>query len=764
MLVAQGGLTVIARLGDLPVFGQTDVTLEATVYGAVLGVRAVALILCGALYTVAVDPDEVLGLFRRFSFHSALTATLATRMVPVLARDARRLAEAQRCRPGPPPSRVQLMRATTSGVLDRALDVAAALEVRGYGAARRPGASGARPEAVLAPRHRVRGLGGRAGGARDRSPRRRPRPVPARTRRCRAPVGIGRRGGGGRDRAVRAAPVRRPQGDRAVSVLSLRDVTYTYPGAPAPAIADVTLDIGPGELVVLAGGSGSGKSTLLRAANGLVPHFFGGVFAGRAIVAGMDTREHGPGALAAAVGTLFQDPETQVVMGTVRAELALPLENQGEAPAAVARAIEEAALALGIAHLLDRPTAELSGGELQRVALGAALAGRPQLILLDEPTSQLDPVAGDELIALLRRLNEDFDAAIVIAEHRLERCLGFADRAIAMRGGPRGLRRRARRVPGLGVRGGAGARDPRGAAPARPRAGAGGGREGGPLGPASSRAAPGHRRDRGRRRGPAGSQAGPARRRPARSGSTGSGMRSNAGRPSSAASRSSSRPGERVALMGRNGAGKSTLLRHAAGLMRPTRGKVRSAGRVALLLQNPTDYLIHERVAQEASPGALATVGLGDPAFADRHPRDLSGGEKQRLALAIVLDGAGGDRGGWGSQSTAVVCLDEPTRGMDRRRKDELAALLRELDAAVLVATHDPEFVAAFAERVVLLGDGAVIADGSPAEILAGGTYFATETARILGGAGGALAAEEGVALVAGSARPARTPRAEVSA
>jgi energy-coupling factor transport system permease protein len=138
MLVSQGGLTVIARLGDLPVFGQTDITLEATVYGAVLGLRAIALILCGALYTAAVDPDEVLALFRRFSFHSALTATLATRMIPVLARDARRLAEAQRCRPGPPPSRARLMRATTSSVLDRALDVAAALEVRGYGAARRP--------------------------------------------------------------------------------------------------------------------------------------------------------------------------------------------------------------------------------------------------------------------------------------------------------------------------------------------------------------------------------------------------------------------------------------------------------------------------------------------------------------------------------------------------------------------------------------------------------------------------------------------------
>lgn len=137
-LVVRDGLTVIARLGNWPALGQVDVTLEATVAGAVLGLRAVELVLCGALYTAAVDPDEVLRLFRRFSFHSALTATLATRMIPVLARDARRMADAQRCRPGRPPSRAQLMRAATSGVLDRALDVAAALEVRGYGAARRP--------------------------------------------------------------------------------------------------------------------------------------------------------------------------------------------------------------------------------------------------------------------------------------------------------------------------------------------------------------------------------------------------------------------------------------------------------------------------------------------------------------------------------------------------------------------------------------------------------------------------------------------------
>ena len=143
-LVTRNGLTVIVRLGDLPILGQTDVTLEATVYGAVLGLRALALILCGALYTAAIDPDEVLRLFRRVSFRSALTATLATRMVPVLMRDSRRLADAQRCRPGPPPSRFALVRAASSGVLDRALDVAAALEVRGYGAMGTP------------PRHRRR--------------------------------------------------------------------------------------------------------------------------------------------------------------------------------------------------------------------------------------------------------------------------------------------------------------------------------------------------------------------------------------------------------------------------------------------------------------------------------------------------------------------------------------------------------------------------------------------------------------------------------
>ena len=239
---------------------------------------------------------------------------------------------------------------------------------------------------------------------------------------------------------------------------------------------DLTLSVEPGEFVVVAGGSGSGKSTLLRAAAGLVPHFHGGTFAGRLRCAGLDTREHGPGDLAAVAGTLLQDPETQVVMGTVRAELAFPLENRGFGAAEVARGVEEAALALGIAGLLDRSTHELSGGELQRVALGAALAGRPRIVLLDEPTSQLDPVAGDELLGVLRRINEEWGTAVLLAEHRLERCLPAADRVIALEGGrlafdgtPTAFLRRSRRdADRAAVRAGRPRRAPR--VRSRPRA------------------------------------------------------------------------------------------------------------------------------------------------------------------------------------------------------------------------------------------------------------------------------------------------------
>ncbi len=409
-----------------------------------------------------------------------------------------------------------------------------------------------------------------------------------------------------------------------MSELVLDHVTYTYPGAARPALVDVSLRVEPGEFVVLAGGSGSGKSTLLRAAAGLVPHFHGGEFAGRLLAGGLDSRDHGPAELSAVAGSLFQDPETQVVMGTVRAELAFPLENRGWGAAAVARGVEEAALALGVAGLLDRSTHELSGGELQRVALGAALAARPRLLLLDEPTSQLDPVAGDELLGVLRRVNEEWGTAVVLAEHRLERCLAAADRVIALDAGavtidadPRGFLEQAPdalQTPGARLFRLAGltpppvaVKDARAALRAR---GLGGtpADAGEPLpappsgsarisGASLSGSAPGLLGAE-----PGGTRSGLLRRR----------VRTA---PALAFERVwyeiprgpavlrgvdlALAPGERVALMGRNGAGKSTLLRLAAGLIEPTRGRIARAGRVSLLLQNPGDYLVAERVGEE---------------------------------------------------------------------------------------------------------------------------------------------------------------------
>jgi energy-coupling factor transport system ATP-binding protein len=549
-------------------------------------------------------------------------------------------------------------------------------------------------------------------------------------------------------------------------MLSFAHVSYTYPGTSEPALNDVSLEIGAGELCLLAGLTGHGKSTLLRAACGLVPHFHGGSFAGVVRVSGLDTRAHGPAELGAFVGVLFQDPETQLVMSSVRAELGLALESRGHRPAAAARGIEEVALALGIDSLLDRPTTTLSGGEKQRVALGAALVGGPRMVLLDEPTSQLDPVAGDELIGLLRRLNREFDMTVVLAEHRLERCLADADRVVAFaqgrvaHDGDAGsfLEWAARAAPALQT---PGARmfslaglsgSPAGVKQARQMLRARGLlRDHAPVAvePAADPAAGARAAER------VGEEDAPCRTHAREHAATPAALRMrrvwyelHGGGAILRGLALTLRAGESVALMGRNGSGKSTLLRHAAGLLQPTRGTIERAGRVALLLQNPDDYFLHERVDEEAPYDALAQFGLA--ALAKRNPRDLSGGERQRLALAIVSAGT----------PPAVIALDEPTRGMDREAKSELATALRErarAGQAVIVATHDPEFAASCASRALLMADGRVIADGPIGELLSGGWYFATETARILGprGAGdvgerveAALLPEHGAALL----------------
>ena len=570
---------------------------------------------------------------------------------------------------------------------------------------------------------------------------------------------------------------------RAAPALAIEGLSYAYPSADAStrpasgayaapdagrALRNVSLELAPGEFALLAGRSACGKTTLLRAACGLVPHFHGGEIEGSVRVVGRDALAAGPGELADAVGYVAQDPETQVVSTTVAAEIELPLEMRGDPPASRARSIEEVALALAIPHLLERTVDALSGGELQRVALAAALVTRPQLVLLDEPTSQLDPVAGDELIWLLRRLNEEWGVTVLLAEHRLERCLAAADRVIVMDSGAIAFdgapghflawsqtRDTALETPAARLFSLAGIEPlPTGVRQARQilsSAAAAGGEGDTPLSqlfaktgsavrePVSAKSTS---RSGGVPLPPGGAVAIDVRDLWVELGSPG--VRRDVLRGVDL----KLRRGERVALMGRNGAGKSTLLRALAGLVEPVKGRAEAPAGIALLSQNPSDYLVRERVGDElpgqAGLAALRAVGLEHTVEAD--PRDLSGGERQRLALAIALAGRME-----GEELPGLVALDEPTRGMDRALKGELVELVHGFaagGAGVVVATHDVEFAAAVAERVVLLGDGVAIADGEAAQVLSGGWYFATEVARILDRPG-VITPEQGAAALA---------------
>ncbi|MCO5315467.1 MAG: ATP-binding cassette domain-containing protein [Solirubrobacterales bacterium] len=541
--------------------------------------------------------------------------------------------------------------------------------------------------------------------------------------------------------------------------MEIGDLGFTYNQAGRPTLDNVNLAVNPGEFLLLAGESGSGKTSLLRVASGLVPHYFGGTISGRVTVDGRDMLETGPGELAASVGYVAQDPETQIVSTTVAAELDLPLEFRGIHPAVRARAVEEVALALNIGHLLDRSVNDLSGGETQRVALAVALVTRPPLVLLDEPTSQLDPVAGDELLWLLRRLNREWGVAVIVAEHRIERCLPISDRVVAMMDGRIGFDGSPRGFLGFAEASGPGFSTPL----ARLFTGAG-------LAPppVDVREA----KMRLHELGLAGDEAGHHSFGEAPAPVGRKGRRGRRAGPESALSADSLwveldlgegqvdvlrginlriEPGERVALMGRNGAGKSTLLRAAAGLIEPVKGRIETPGEMALLTQNPGDFLVRDRVEDEFSgpdgKAALDAVSLSIDLSAD--PRDLSGGERQRLALAITLAGRMK-----GETLPGLVALDEPTRGMDSSLKRSLADLGSDLagrGAAVLIATHDVEFAASFADRVILLGDGVLIADAPTGLILSGGWYFATETARTLDRPG-VITVEDGIEWLRGEA------------
>jgi energy-coupling factor transporter ATP-binding protein EcfA2 len=538
-------------------------------------------------------------------------------------------------------------------------------------------------------------------------------------------------------------------------MIHFNHLTYIYSGSPRPVLAGVTLDIAEGEFVLLAGPSGAGKSTLLRCLNGLVPHFTGGTLRGSVTVAGHDPVAEGPQVLSRIVGFIFQDPEAQFVLDRVEDEVAFALENAAIAPAEMRTRVEEALGLVDLLSLRDRPLETLSGGEKQRVAIAAALALRPRLLVLDEPTSQLDPQSAEEVLGALVRLNRDLGLTVVLAEHRLERILPHVHRLVCLpapqvegapqieggtgqvlSGPPRQVLHRMDLTPPLVTLGKALGWEPL------------------PLTVEEAR------RFTNLQSPTSNLQSSSAIRNPQSTIHNPllavRGLHfSYDGEPALRDVTLTIGEGELVVLMGPNGSGKTTLLKCIVGLLRPQQGEVWLAGEalvgretadvcqsVGYLPQEPDALLFADTVADElqvtlrnhglvdhpplAPATLLARLGLSN--LAGSYPRDLSVGQRQRVALGAVT-----------ITRPRLLLLDEPTRGMDYVAKRDLVHLLREWQAegaGILLVTHDVEWAAQAADRVVLLRQGQVVADGPPPDVLAGSPLFAPQVARLFPGTG----------------------------
>lgn len=443
-----------------------------------------------------------------------------------------------------------------------------------------------------------------------------------------------------------------------MAIARLNHLTYWYPRSAEPALDDADLVIDDG-VTVVAGHSGGGKSTLLRVLNGLVPHFHGGRIKGSAEVAGLNVVATPTRQLARTVGFVFQDPELQAVYDTVEHEVAFGLENIGLAARHMPSRIDEALRDAGIEHLRGRKIATLSGGERQRVALASSLAMRPRLVVLDEPTSQLDPDGARLVLSAAARLGEQ-GRAVVISEHRLERLLPLARTLLVVES--------AR----------AHDQDPHTWIPPT-------------VEPLQARATT------------PGAEAWSLTN--VKAGFAGSVLFDGVNL--------AGRLGEVVALTGPNGAGKTTLLRLISGLLPPLSGQVDRTGhgRIAYLPQNPTALLHRPTVraeveltldrSHESEKPEKILSELGLLAVAGRYPRDLSCGERQRAAIAAVLPGR-----------PDLVLLDEPTRGMDAEARSALmhaVARLRDAGSAIVLATHDARLRDALADRVFHVAQGRVV-------------------------------------------------------
>ncbi|MCX4909135.1 ABC transporter ATP-binding protein [Streptomyces sp. NBC_00878] len=575
-------------------------------------------------------------------------------------------------------------------------------------------------------------------------------------------------------------------------MIRFENVSVTYDGAAGPTVQGIELAVPEGELMLLVGPSGVGKSTVLGAVNGLVPHFTGGTLRGRVTVAGRDTRTHKPRELADVVGTVGQDPLSHFVTDTVEDELAYGMESLGLAPDVMRRRVEETLDLLGLADLRDRPIATLSGGQQQRVAIGSVLTPHPKVLVLDEPTSALDPAAAEEVLAVLQRLVHDLGTTVLMAEHRLERVIQYADQvallpspgaqltldtpsevmavspvyppvvALGRLAGwsplPLTVRDARRRAGALRERlakttyeataTAATATTAAAAAAAAASANADA-NTAAPLLPTETTPAPSRRPRLFRKRTPEptpSTAAPPSTPHPTtvvenltvRRGRTEvlHGVTLSIG------------PGETVALMGRNGAGKSTLLSALVGLVAPATGRVRVGGvephrtaprelirHVGLVPQEPRDLLYADTVAAEcaaADADAGAEPGACRTLVSGLLPGIADDTHPRDLSegqrLALALAVVLTAR-------PPLLLLDEPTRGLDYAAKSRLVTVLRGLAAeghAIVLATHDVELAAELSHRVVILADGETVADGPTAEVVVASPSFAPQVTKIL--------------------------------
>jgi len=520
-------------------------------------------------------------------------------------------------------------------------------------------------------------------------------------------------------------------------MIRFESVSVQYDGAARPVLSDVDLHVPEGELALVVGSTGTGKTTLLRAVNGLVPHFTGGTLTGRVTVDGRDTRTHPPRELADVVGYVGQDPLAGFVMDVVEDELAYGMESLALPPDVMRRRVEETLDLLGLADLRTRPLRTLSGGERQRVAVGSVLAAHPKVLVLDEPTSALDPAAAEEVLAAIQRLVHDLGLTVLLAEHRLERVVQYADRVIRLSddgrtvesGTPAEIMAHASSAPPVVALGRLAGWTPLPLTVRDARRLAGPLRERLILAPAPlGRATP----------------------VPAPAVATVNKVTVSYGRvPALRSVTLSVAPGEIVAVMGRNGAGKSTLLNTLVGLRRPDSGEVRVGGRapadlsartllahVGLVPQEPGDLLYADTVLAECAasdrdaglaPGSTAALldQLAPDVAEGIHPGDLSEGQRLALVLAIVL-----------AAEPPLLLLDEPTRGLDYGAKERLVVILRDLAArghAIVLATHDVELVADAASRTLVLAEGEIVADGPTADVVVASPTFAPQVSKILG-------------------------------